>query len=247
MQKSLYAFSKVHEFTKKLTDCYRVFKDLTFKFDKVLGIKFLKFRSLSCENLLSNAHSIKGYFLFIQTEETPNPNSLKFLPGQEVRGKNPPVSFSSVDECSLFPFAKRLLFIEGVDEVFLGSDFITITKKQDQEWYVLKPLIFGTLMETFVNGLPISLDSSCDDHSIPLSDDPVVHKIRELLDTRIRPAVAQDGGDITFESFEEGIVYLRMKGACSGCPSSSATLKSGVENMLKHYVPEVLEVRQVND
>ncbi len=190
--------------------------------------------------------------LFIQSEETPNPNSLKFLPGKPVMGECSPVSFKNYNECDPSPLARRLLGIQGVVEVFLGSDFITVTKQEDLDWYILKPSILGTLMEAFVNGLPIYIDSSETDsnHSkktVPLSDDPLVHQICELLDTRIRPAVAQDGGDITFEDFKEGIVYLRMKGACSGCPSSSATLKAGIENMLKYYVPEIKEVQQVYD
>jgi len=169
------------------------------------------------------------------------------MPGRHVMGEQPPLSFKKTDECHTSPLAKRLLQIEDLQEVFLGSDFITISKQADQDWYVLKPLILGALMEAFVNGLPIYQESGDPVKSTPVSDDPLVNQICELLETRIRPAVAQDGGDITFEGFEDGIVYLRMKGACSGCPSSSATLKSGIENMLKYYVPEVLEVRQVND
>lgn len=161
--------------------------------------------------------------------------------------EKPPLSFKKTDDCHASPLAHRLLQIDGIQDVFLGSDFITLSKQQDQDWYVLKPLILGALMESFVNGLPIYKEPSEPVKNTVPFDDPLIHQICDLLETRIRPAVAQDGGDITFEGFEDGIVYLRMKGACSGCPSSSATLKSGIENMLKYYVPEVLEVRQVND
>nr|WP_320409986.1 NifU family protein [Candidatus Finniella inopinata] len=183
----------------------------------------------------------------MQTEETPNPNSLKFIPGREVMGEQPPLSFKKGDDCKTSPLAERLLQINGLQDVFFGSDFITLSKQDSEDWFVLKPLILGTLMEAFVNGLPIHQTFEASSTSAVVSDDPLVVQICELLETRIRPAVAQDGGDITFEGFEEGVVYLRMKGACSGCPSSSATLKSGIENMLKYYVPEVLEVRQVSD
>ena len=161
-------------------------------------------------------------------------------------GENPFLSFKKHDDCTSSPLAYKLLEIDGIDEVFLGSDFITISKKDSQDWYVLKPLVLGVLMEGLVNNLPIYQPHQTVVQPQNVSDDPLVRQIFELLETRIRPAVAQDGGDITFEKFEDGIVYLQMKGACSGCPSSSATLKSGIENMLKYYVPEVIEVRQVD-
>jgi Fe-S cluster biogenesis protein NfuA len=188
--------------------------------------------------------------VFIQTEETPNPESLKFLPGRVVLATGT-LSFTTEADCVSSPFARRLLQIDGVGGVFFGSDFITITKVSEKEWYVLKPIILGIIMEQFISNLPVVLDvvnhdnpnqeslSSLDD------SDPLVRQIKELIDTRVRPAVAQDGGDILFHSFEDGVVYLKMQGACSGCPSSSATLKSGIENMLRYYVPEVLEVRAV--
>lgn len=186
--------------------------------------------------------------MFIQTENTPNPDSLKFLPGRVVM----PVgtrSFTTLEECAISPFARRLLEIEGVVGVFFGNDFITITKTPDFEWYVLKPPILGVIMGQFIGGLPLIVEQSSSDSSSALSEkeevDPLVRQIQELIDTRVRPAVAQDGGDILFHSFENGIVYLKMQGACAGCPSSSATLKSGIENMLRYYVPEVLEVRAV--
>lgn len=187
--------------------------------------------------------------MFIQTEETPNPDGLKFLPGRVVMPVGT-ASFTTITECARSPFARRLLEIEGVEGVFFGSDFITITKSSEKEWYVLKPAVLGIIMEQFVANLPILLEEGELKNAHPASDsneelDPLVRQIKELIDTRVRPAVAQDGGDILFHSFEDGIVYLKMQGACSGCPSSSATLKSGIENMLRYYVPEVLEVRAV--
>lgn len=182
--------------------------------------------------------------MFIQIEETPNPESLKFLPGRVIMNTGT-MSFAHEADCARSPFARRLLQIEGVIGVFFGNDFITITKTTDREWYTLKPIVLGVIMEQFVANLPVLLDE--EDETLPLSeldsDDPLVRQIRELIDTRVRPAVAQDGGDILFHSFTDGIVYLKMQGACAGCPSSSATLKSGIENMLRYYVPEVLEVR----
>ncbi len=180
--------------------------------------------------------------VFIQTEETPNPNSLKFMPGQAVLADDQsPVSFEK-DGTIQSPLARQLLAVEGIQSVFFGADFITITKAENFDWYLLKPILLGTMMDHFVNDLPLFQDNS--QSSAVQSDDPIIRQICELLDTRVRPAVAQDGGDVTFDRFEDGILYLNMKGACSGCPSSSATLKSGIENMLRFYVPEVLEVKQ---
>jgi Fe-S cluster biogenesis protein NfuA len=182
--------------------------------------------------------------VFIQTEETPNPETLKFLPGCIVMPEGT-ASYITGQPCDNSPLAFRLMTVEGVVGVFFGSDFITITKNPTQEWILLKPHILGILMEHFVANLPVVTSSATGEASASESSDPLVHQIRELLDSRIRPAVAQDGGDIVFHSFEDGIVYLKMQGACSGCPSSTATLKSGIENMLRYYVPEVLEVRAV--
>lgn len=182
--------------------------------------------------------------MFIQTEETPNPDSLKFIPGRTVLEAGT-ASFSTLDECHRSPFARRLLSVDGVEAVFFGSDFITITKAIDQDWYILKPSIIGIIMEQFVTGLPVLIDTSETLSAQDAETDPIVQQIKELIDTRVRPAVAQDGGDILFHSFENGIVYLKMQGACSGCPSSTATLKSGIENMLRYYIPEVEEVRAV--
>lgn len=185
--------------------------------------------------------------MFIQTEETPNPQTLKFLPEKPVLDGASGVrslEFKKNQDASSCPLAKRLLLVEGIEGVFLSADYLSITKREDFDWYVLKPSVLGLLMEHFVNGLPIynGNDVAKNDDS-----DPVVKQIREIIDTRVRPSVAMDGGDITFESFEDGIVYLKLQGACSGCPSSSATLKSGIENMLKYYVPEVQEVRQYGE
>ena len=184
--------------------------------------------------------------MFIQTEETPNPATLKFLPGQTVLGTGT-ANFSEGDNAESSPLAKKLFGVDGVVGVFLGSDFITITKKEDFLWEHIKPALLGTIMDFFQSGEEISNaesgDSSHDIHKGP--DGEIVKKITELLDTRVRPAVAQDGGDITFQSFQEGVVYLHMQGACAGCPSSTMTLKMGIENLLKHYIPEVTEVRPV--
>jgi Fe-S cluster biogenesis protein NfuA len=182
--------------------------------------------------------------VFIQTEETPNPETLKFLPGCVVMPDGT-ASYTSGQSCDNSPLARRLMDIEGVGGVFFGSDFVTITRELAQEWSLLKPSILAILMEHFVANLPVVTDAASEAARTYDESDPLIFQIRELLDTRIRPAVAQDGGDIVFHSFEDGIVYLKMQGACAGCPSSTATLKSGIENMLRHYVPEVTEVRAI--
>ena len=185
--------------------------------------------------------------MFIQTEETPNPATLKFLPGQTVLGTGT-ANFSEGDNTESSPLAKKLFGVDGVVGVFLGSDFITITKKEDFLWEHIKPALLGTIMDFLQSGEEIFNEESGDDSSDDIHEGPdseTVKKIIDLLDTRVRPAVAQDGGDITFQSFEEGVVYLHMQGACAGCPSSTMTLKMGIENLLKHYIPEVTEVRPV--
>ncbi len=181
--------------------------------------------------------------MFIQTEETPNPATLKFLPGRDVMASGT-ANFENRDEAGRSPLAERLFQVEGVSGVFLGSDFITVAKAEDKEWYLLKPAILGVIMEHFTAGRPVLLEGASQDEAGE-DDDEVVSQIRELIDTRVRPAVAQDGGDIVFRGFENGIVFLHMQGACAGCPSSTATLKMGIENMLRHYIPEVVEVRAV--
>ena len=184
--------------------------------------------------------------MFIQTEETPNPATLKFLPGQTILDMGT-ANFSEGENVEGSPLAKKLFDVEGVTGVFLGSDFITITKNKDFLWEHIKPALLGTIMDFLQSGEEIlnetSRDPSHEIHDGP--DSEIVKKITDLLDTRVRPAVAQDGGDITFQSFEEGIVYLHMQGACAGCPSSTMTLKMGIENLLRHYIPEVTEVRPV--
>ncbi len=181
--------------------------------------------------------------MFIPTEQTPNPSTLKFLPGRVVMEKGT-MDFASVDTAASSPFAKRLFAVEGVERVFFGTDFVTVTKAADKDWQVLKPSILGGIMEHYTSGEPvISGDAQAAPEGAVAEDDEIVAQIKELLDTRVRPAVAQDGGDIIFQDFREGVVYLHMQGSCSGCPSSTATLKMGIENLLKHYVPEVVEVR----
>lgn len=184
--------------------------------------------------------------MFIQTEQTPNPATLKFLPGRSVMGDGGTASFASADEAERSPLAERLFEVEGVTGVFFGSDFISVSKAEGQEWYLLKPAVLGVIMEHFVAGKDLLREAQADGNAVNETDSEVVSTIKELLDTRVRPAVAQDGGDIIFRGFEDGVVLLHMQGACAGCPSSTATLKMGIENMLRHYVPEVTEVRAVN-
>jgi Fe-S cluster biogenesis protein NfuA len=178
--------------------------------------------------------------MFIQTEATPNPATLKFLPGREVMGTGA-ANFTTDESAKRSPLATSLFAVDGVSGVFLGGDFITVTNNGEKDWETLKPQILGAIMDHFSSDNPvISEEAAASDNA---NEDGVVTQIKELLDTRVRPAVAQDGGDIVFHGFEDGIVYLEMHGACAGCPSSSATLKHGIENMLKYYVPEVMEVR----
>jgi Fe-S cluster biogenesis protein NfuA len=184
--------------------------------------------------------------MFIQTEATPNPATLKFLPGRIVMPAGT-ADFPNADSAARSPLAQALFAVEGVSGVFFGSDFVTVTKGGDQEWHVMKPAVLGAIMEHFTAGKPIMLEGATPAAGAGAEgeDSDIVAQIKELLDTRVRPAVAQDGGDIVFHSFDEGVVYLHMQGSCSGCPSSTATLKSGIENMLRHYIPEVVEVRAV--
>ena len=183
--------------------------------------------------------------MFIETEATPNPATLKFLPGRDVMGAGT-ADFAGPDLAERSPLATALFGLPGVARVFFGGDFVTVTKNDLTEWQALRPQVLGVLMEHFVAGRPV-VDSQADavDEDVAPEDQEIVDQIKELLDTRVRPAVAGDGGDIVFRGYREGIVRLHMQGACSGCPSSSATLKHGIENMLRHYVPEVLGVEQV--
>ena len=185
--------------------------------------------------------------MFIQTEPTPNPATLKFLPGREVAGSRL-AEFRTAAEAQNSPLASALFTVDGVSQVFLGGDFMSVTKGAG-EWQHLKPSILGVIMEHFVSGAPLFLDGGPqqaeDDEFYDAADSDTVDQIKELLDTRVRPAVAGDGGDIKFRGFKDGVVYLAMKGACSGCPSSTATLKHGIQNLLKHFLPEVRSVEQV--
>lgn len=186
--------------------------------------------------------------MFIQTQDTPNPDSLKFLPGVEVLGKGNTMDFPSHSTAMGSPLAKLVFRIEGVQGVFFGADFITVTKQEDAEWRIMKPEIFATVMDFFASGLPIVSEHKPNaDTTINEDDDETVQMIKELLDTRIRPTVQEDGGDIIFISYDDGIVKLKMQGSCSSCPSSIVTLKNGVQNMLQFYIPEVVSVEQVKD
>ncbi|MBL6457531.1 NifU family protein [Belnapia sp. T6] len=184
--------------------------------------------------------------MFIETEGTPNPATLKFLPGREVMGSRGTADFASAEAAARSPLAARLFALGGVARVFLGGDFITVTQTEEAEWYSLRPQVLGAIMDHFVAGLPVIEDAGdAEAEEYDAADAEIVDQIKELLDTRVRPAVAGDGGDIVFRGFRDGIVRLHLQGACSGCPSSRATLKHGVENMLRHYVPEVVAVEQV--
>ena len=205
--------------------------------------------------------------MFIQTQETPNPNTYKFLPGREVMPGST-LNFRSPAQAARSPMAAELMALEGVVGVFYGEDFISVSKSDEFAWESLKPHVLGIIMENFVKNTPLLVEVGAEAKARPMAPGPndrldesadlpdfnkeqdeetqaIVGEIKELLESRVRPAVAQDGGDITFYGYEDGVVYLQMQGACSGCPSASVTLKNGIENMLKHYVPEVQEVRAV--
>ena len=184
--------------------------------------------------------------MFIQTEDTPNPATMKFLPGRPVMGDGT-ADFPDRDSTGRSPLAARLFDVEHVTGVFLGSDFVSVTKAETGDWQFMKPAILGVIMEHFIAGRPVieGAAEAVEEDEIDPADLEVVGQIKELLDTRVRPAVAMDGGDITFKGFQQGVVYLAMQGACQGCPSSTMTLKMGIENLLKHYIPEVVEVRPV--
>ena len=184
--------------------------------------------------------------MFIQTETTPNPATLKFLPGRPVLDAGTLEMRDKVDAVKS-PLAERLFQINGVGGVFFGADFITVTKSEG-EWQQLKPVILGAIMEHYMSGAPIlakgeAASTSDDDEFFDDKDADTVATIKELIETRVRPAVANDGGDITFRGFKDGVVYLAMKGSCSGCPSSTATLRHGIQNLLRHFLPDVVEVR----
>lgn len=182
--------------------------------------------------------------MFIQTEATPNPLTLKFIPGVPVMPSGT-LFFTSHEGAKQSPLAYALFDVADVSAVFLSGDFISVTKSEQADWNVLKPQLLTAIMDHFTTGKPVLAEAK---HAAVSgeADSEIASQIRELIDTRVRPAVAQDGGDIVFKSFEDGIVRLELHGACSGCPSSTATLKQGIENMLKHYVPEVIAVEAVN-
>ncbi len=181
--------------------------------------------------------------MFIQTEDTPNPETLKFMPGENVLQKGT-YDFSNAEAGKISPLASRLFEVDGVSRVFLGSDFVSVSKDIDVEWNILKPSILTAIMEHYSSGFPVINEEKLgrlEENNV--EDTETIKQIKDLLETRVRPAVAMDGGDIIFCSFEDGIVTLKMQGACAGCPSSTATLKMGIENMLRHYIPEVTEVK----
>ena len=183
--------------------------------------------------------------MFIQTESTPNPATLKFIPGQDVLEVGT-ADFPAPDTAATAPLPRRIFAVEGVTGVFLGIDFITVTKAEGVDWAHIKPAIMGAILEHFQSGEAAVEGGATSGHAAHDGPDAaIVVQIKELLDTRVRPAVAQDGGDITFHGFDRGVVYLHMQGACAGCPSSTLTLKMGIENLLRHYIPEVTEVRPV--
>ncbi len=185
--------------------------------------------------------------MFIQTESTPNPATLKFLPGQTVLEAGT-ADFPSSETAGTSPLATRIFAVTGVVAVFFGNDFVTVTKEDAVEWDHIKPAILGAVMEHYQSGQPAieGPQDTASGHAEHTGEDAeIVNQIKELLDSRVRPAVAQDGGDITFHGFDRGVVYLHMQGACAGCPSSTLTLKMGIENLLRHYIPEVTEVRPV--
>jgi Fe-S cluster biogenesis protein NfuA len=189
--------------------------------------------------------------MFIQTEATPNPATLKFIPGRVVLDSGT-MEFTSPESAARSPLAESLFSIPGVTSVFFGSDFVTVSK-DGSDWQHMKPAILGAIMEHYMSGAPLLADGTvgndeaadADDEFFSEADAETVEMIKDLIETRVRPAVANDGGDITFRGFKDGIVYLNMKGSCAGCPSSTATLQHGIQNLLRHFVPDVVEVRPV--
>ena len=182
--------------------------------------------------------------MFIQTEATPNPATLKFLPGRAVL-ETGTLDMPNKEAAAQSPLAEKLFELPNVSGVFFGSDFISVTKS-DGDWQQIKPAILGAIMEHYMSGAPlVATEAAADDEFFDEKDSETVATIKDLIETRVRPAVAGDGGDITFKGYKEGVVFLQMKGACSGCPSSTATLQHGIQNLLKHFVPEVTEIRPI--
>ncbi|HCR86319.1 MAG TPA: NifU family protein [Alphaproteobacteria bacterium] len=189
--------------------------------------------------------------MFIQTERTPNPNTMKFLPGETVLKEGTATFRNREDAMASSPLASILFQIPNIEQVFFGSDFITVTKAESADWQMLKAHVLTSIMDHFISNKPVMNDDIKEkslnrSDSSNAEDTEIVKQIKELIDTRVRPAVAEDGGDIIYQDFRDGVVYLELHGACSGCPSSTATLKGGIENMLKHYIPEVIAVEAVN-
>ena len=186
--------------------------------------------------------------MFIQTQDTPNANTMAFFPGRVILEKGTR-DFRQAGDCQHAPLARRLFGVEGVAGVMYGFDFISVTKHQDQDWAYLKPLVLSGMVDHFLAGLPVLEDNAENPEESNADDTSIIKEIKHLLDTRVRPSVAQDGGDILFDRFDAdtGVLFLHLRGACSGCPSSSMTLKSGIENMMRYYIPEVLEVRAASD
>lgn len=180
--------------------------------------------------------------MFIQTEKTPNPATVKFLPGQTIMERGT-AEFASFAAAGPSPLAQRLFGLQGVARIFFGKDFVSVSKAEDTDWSVLTPMVLGVLMEHLSTGQPVMTAQA--ESAAAEEDDEITAQIKILIEERVRPMVMMDGGDIVFDSFQDGVVFLQMRGACSGCPSSTATLKQGIETMLKHYIPEVTEVRPV--
>ena len=202
------------------------------------------------KKVLHNPLILQNRGMFIQTQTTPNPNSLKFIPGIQILDHIGTYDFSTIESARISPLARQLFRIDGVTRVFLAPDFISVTKDDnEQPWNTMKPDIFACIMDFFSSNQPVLLDEASLDNTSTINedDDETTIMIKELLDTRIRPTVMEDGGDIRFVSFEDGIVKLALQGSCSGCPSSSVTLKNGIENMMQFYIPEVLSVEAVDD
>lgn len=204
--------------------------------------------------LLKNHITLNNRLLmFIRTQDTPNPNSLKFIPGQKILPNGKTMDFPNISTAKVSPLVKQLFRIDGVKKVFLGSDFITITKSDEElDWGLLKPEIFATIMDFFISGVPLineNIQSNTNESTINENDSEIVQMIKEILDAKVRPTVQEDGGDVVFMNFDEktGIVQLKMQGACSNCPSSIITLKNGIENMLQFYIPEIKSVEQIED
>jgi len=232
--------------------CFEFFTKKNQMWPNMLGLASNIANKTLCKTLFNlqafrGVSATKPLNLFIQTQDTPNPNSLKFLPGVKVLDPKQTVDFPKPEDAYCSPLAKLLFRIDGVKGVFLGPDFITVSKTDDEvEWKVLKPEIFATIMDFFASNLPVLSEAKPNpDTQINEDDDEVVQMIKEILDSRIRPTVQEDGGDITFMGYEDGVVKLKMQGSCSSCPSSVVTLKNGVQNMLQFYIPEVVAVEQV--